>query len=83
VTNGHHVWTDRNIDAMFELQDEMALKVDTEIQGEILEGEMARLNGLEANYIASLIQQVQAIDTMHFNTKGSYFAAQRYVETLI
>ena len=48
ANSGHHVWADRydrNIDDIFELQDEMALKVVTELQGEILEGEMARLRG--------------------------------------
>lgn len=83
ATSGHHVWADRydrNIGDIFDLQDEMALKVATEIQGEILEGEMARLRGSGTNNVEAWVQQIRAVDAMRLITKESYFAAQRYSE---
>ena len=83
ATSGHHVWADRydrNIGDIFELQDEMALKVATELQGKIQEGEMARLRGSGTNNVEAWVQHIRAVDAMHLVTKESFITAQRYSE---
>lgn len=46
--SGMHVWADRfdrHMEDVFEVQDEIALKIATELQVELLAGEMARFRG--------------------------------------
>jgi adenylate cyclase len=81
--NGHHLWAeryDRNIDDIFELQDEMALKVATALQGEIIGGEMARVRGAGTKNVKAWVQHVRGIATMRAITREALLDSRRLVE---
>lgn len=81
--NGHHLWAeryDREIDDIFELQDEIALKVATEIQVELTEGEMARFRGSGTKNLEAWGEQIRAVACTRVVTKESFTEARRFAE---
>ena len=80
ATTGLHIWADRydrKVDDIFALQDEIAIRIVTELQIELLEGEMARLSGSGTNDIEAWREQVRAVACTHVVTKESYNQARR------
>jgi len=80
VASGHHLWAeryDREIDDIFALQDEISLKVVTELQVELLEGEMARLKASGTKNVDAWAAQVQAVACTRTVTKDSFMQARR------
>ncbi len=83
AATGHHLWADRydrKVDDLFALQDEISIRIVTELQIELLEGEMARLSGSGTNEIEAWREQVRAVACTHVVTKESYNQARRYAE---
>ncbi|MEX0301371.1 MAG: adenylate/guanylate cyclase domain-containing protein [Leisingera sp.] len=81
TNSGHHVWADRydrDLDDIFELQDEISLRVATELQVELLEGEMARLKGSGTRDLRAWYQQVRAFACTREISKPSIAEAERY-----
>ncbi|WP_193748760.1 adenylate/guanylate cyclase domain-containing protein [Leisingera sp. ANG-Vp] len=79
--SGHHVWADRydrDLDDIFELQDEISLRVATELQVELLEGEMARLKGSGTRDLRAWYQQIRAFACTREISKQSFAEAKRY-----
>ncbi len=78
--SGKHVWADRydrKIEDIFELQDEITLKVVTELQVELLEGEMARIRGSGTASLEAWSNQVRAVACTRVVTRESYADARR------
>ena len=83
AATGHHLWADRydrKVDDLFALQDEISIRIVTELQIELLEGEMARLSGSGTNEIEAWREQVRAVACTHVVTKESYNQARRHAE---
>jgi TolB-like protein len=79
AASGHHIWGeryDRKIDDIFALQDEITLKVVTELQVELLEGEMARLRTSGTGNVEAWGLQVQALACTRSVTRESYAQAR-------
>ncbi|MGI9391447.1 MAG: adenylate/guanylate cyclase domain-containing protein [Boseongicola sp.] len=86
ATTSHHVWAeryDRSIDDIFQLQDEIALKVATEIQVELTEGEMARFRGTGTENLEAWVEQVRAVAKTRVISKESFALARQYAERSI
>ena len=86
AATGHHLWADRydrKVDDIFALQDEISIRIVTELQVELLEGEMARLSGTETNSIEAWREQVRAVACTHVITKESYNQARRLAEQAV
>jgi adenylate cyclase len=84
ATNGLHLWADRYDRAMgdiFELQDEIALKVATELQVQLTEGEMARYQGSGTKDLEAWAEQMRAIAKTRVVTKESFREARRFAES--
>ncbi len=84
--DGHHVWADRydrNIEDIFQLQDEIALRVTTELQVELTEGEMARLRGTGTANLEAWVDQMRAVANTRIVERESYAAARRNAKRAI
>jgi len=80
---GHHVWADRydhNFDNIFELQDEIALKVATQLQVELTEGEMARFRSSGTINVEAWSKQIRAVASTRRISKESFVEARRFAE---
>ena len=81
-----HVWADRydrEIDDIFQLQDEIALRVASELQGELTEGEMARIRGGGTSNLDAWVEQMRAVAGTRLVTRESYAEARRSAERAI
>jgi len=81
AASGHHLWAeryDRKIDDIFALQDEISLKVVTELQVELLEGEMARLKASGTKDVEAWGAQVRAVACTRVVTKESFLQARSH-----
>lgn len=84
ATSGLHLWADRYdraFEGIFELQDEIALKVATELQAELTEGEMARYRGSGTTNLEAWAEQMRALAKTRVVTKESYREARRFAES--
>ena len=84
ATSGLHLWADRYdraLDDIFELQDEIALKVATELQAELTEGEMARYRGSGTKNLEAWAEQMRALAKTRVVTKESFREARRFAES--
>ncbi|MEW9922436.1 adenylate/guanylate cyclase domain-containing protein [Marimonas sp. MJW-29] len=83
---GMHLWADRFdrlIEDVFEVQDEIALRIATELQVELLEGEMARFRGSGTKNLEAWSSQLKAIESCRKVTKESFGEARRHAERAI
>lgn len=83
---GMHLWADRFdrlIEDVFEVQDEIALKIATELHVELLEGEMARFRGSGTKNLEAWSSQLKAIECCRKVTKESFAEARRHAEHAI
>ncbi len=83
---GMHLWADRFdrlIEDVFEVQDEIALKIATELHVELLEGEMARFRGSGTKNLDAWSSQLKAVECSRKVTRESYAEARRHAERAI
>jgi adenylate cyclase len=83
---GMHIWADRfdrHMEDVFEVQDEIALRIATELQVELLEGEMARFRGSGTKDLRAWAAHLRALETSQKVTKASQVEARRFAETAI
>jgi len=83
---GHHLWSeryDRRITDIFELQDEITLKILTELQVKITEGEEARIHAKGTNNLEAYLKFLEADGYRNQNNKEANDVATRlYQEAL-
>lgn len=83
---GMHVWADRydrSLDDVFDVQDEIALRIATELQVELLDGEMARFHGPGTRNLEAWTAQLQAAAASQKITRESSAVARRNAERAI
>lgn len=83
---GMHLWADRFdrlLEDVFEVQDEIALKIATELHVELLEGEMARFRGSGTKNLEAWASQLKAVESSRKVTKESYADARRHAKHAI
>lgn len=81
ATTGTHLWADRydrGLKDVFEVQDEIALRVATELQVELLEGEMARFHGAGTRDLEAWSEQMRAVAATRSMTREACAAARRH-----
>ncbi|MFC6688237.1 adenylate/guanylate cyclase domain-containing protein [Jhaorihella thermophila] len=81
ATTATHLWADRydrSLDNVFEVQDEIALRVATELQVELLEGEMARFHGAGTRDLEAWSEQMRAVACTRSMTREDCAAARRH-----
>ena len=84
--SGMHVWADRfdrHMEDVFEVQDEIALKIATELQVELLAGEMARFRGSGTKNLEAWTVQLQAVEASRSITKEAQADARRFAQKAI
>lgn len=80
---GVQVWADqydRNLEDVFDLQDEISLRIATAMLGEMGEGEMARLRGRGTRNLQAWSQHMRAVALMRQVSKENIAEARRWVE---
>ncbi|WP_254447225.1 adenylate/guanylate cyclase domain-containing protein [Ruegeria sp. HKCCA0235A] len=84
--SGMHTWADRFdrlIEDVFEVQDEIALRIATELQVELLAGEMARFRGSGTKHLDAWTAQLQAVEASRRITKEAQADARRFARQAI
>ncbi|NOE18059.1 adenylate cyclase [Ruegeria atlantica] len=84
--SGMHIWADRFdrlIEDVFEVQDEIALRIATELQVELLAGEMARFRGSGTKHLDAWTAQLQAVEASRRITKEAQADARRFARQAI
>lgn len=84
--SGMHVWADRfdrHMEDVFEVQDEIALRIATELQVELLAGEMARFRGSGTKNLDAWAAQLQAVEASRSITKEAQADARRFAQKAI
>lgn len=84
--SGMHIWADRYdrlIEDVFEVQDEIALRIATELQVELLAGEMARFRGSGTNNLDAWTAQLHAVQASRKITKEAQANARRFAQQAI
>lgn len=84
--SGMHIWADRYdrlIEDVFEVQDEIALRIATELQVELLAGEMARFRGSGTKNLSAWTAQLQAVEASRKITKEAHTDARRFAQQAI
>ena len=84
--SGLHLWADRydrHIEDVFEVQDEIALRIATELQVELLDGEMARFRGAGTKNLNAWNAQLQAVACSRSITKDAQADARRFAQQAI
>ena len=83
---GHHLWSekyDRKMKDLFDLQDEITIKIISALQVELTEGERARLMGKGTQNLEAYIKILQAREALHTVTKEGSAKARRLSEEAI
>ncbi len=83
---GHHLWAekyDRNLKDIFALQDEITMKVITELQVKLSEGEYARMVAKGTTNFEAYLKCLQAIQIFRHMTKEDNLKARKMFEEII
>jgi adenylate cyclase len=83
---GHHLWAaryDRNLKDIFELQDEVTMKIITELQVQLTEGEQARLRAKRTNNLQAYLKLMQGVKPLFTFTKEGNALARRIFKEVI
>jgi adenylate cyclase len=83
---GNHLWAeryDRDLRDIFDLQDEITMKIINALQVELTEGEHARLWGRGTNNLQAYLKSLQASEHFLTQTKESNELARRLAEEAI
>ncbi|WP_254438174.1 adenylate/guanylate cyclase domain-containing protein [Ruegeria arenilitoris] len=84
--SGMHIWADRFdrlIEDIFEVQDEIALRIATELQVELLAGEMARFRGAGTKNLGAWTAQLKAVEASRKITREAQADARRFAQQAI
>ena len=84
--SGMHIWADRydrHMEDVFEIQDEIALRIATELQVKLLAGEMARFRGSGTKNLNAWNAQLQAVEASRSITREAQADARRYAQQAI
>jgi adenylate cyclase len=83
---GHHLWGeryDKDLREIFDLQDEITMKVITELQVELTEGDTARSVVRGTDNIQTYLKYLQAREHFYTQTKEGNAKARRLIEEVI
>ncbi|MEX0281307.1 MAG: adenylate/guanylate cyclase domain-containing protein [Arenibacterium sp.] len=83
ANSGHHIWTeryDRELEDIFDLQDDISLNIAKALHGEILEGEMAIERASGTHDLHAWELHVRATEKMRSVSKETNAAARMMVE---
>jgi TolB-like protein len=83
---GHHVWAeryDRDLKDIFAIQDEITMKIITELQVELTEGERARLMAKGTHNLEAYLKRLQGREAFFTMTKEGNAQGRRLVEEAI
>jgi len=83
---GHHLWAekyDRDLKGLFALQDEITMKVITELQVKLTEGEHGRVLAKGTNKIEAYLKCLQAISMLRRETKEDSHKLRKMFEEAI
>jgi adenylate cyclase len=83
---GHHLWSeryDRRVKDIFELQDEITLKILTELQVKITEGEEARIHAKGTNNLQAYLKVLEANGYTNQNNKDANDVATRLYQEAV
>ncbi len=86
ATTGTHVWADRydrSLEDVFDVQDDIALKIATELHVELLEGEMARFRGAGTRNLNAWAEQLRAVSFTRKMSAAALVEARRHAERAI
>ncbi|WP_299641611.1 adenylate/guanylate cyclase domain-containing protein [uncultured Ruegeria sp.] len=84
--SGTHIWADRYdrlIEDVFEVQDELALRIATELQVELLAGEMARFRGSGTKNLGAWTAQLKAVEASRRIAREAQADARRFAQQAI
>jgi len=84
--SGHHLWAesyDRTLEDIFVLQDQITMKIITELQVELTGGEGARLNAPCSENLKAYLKYLEALGHYNRFTKEDTVVARRLVEEAI
>jgi TolB-like protein/class 3 adenylate cyclase/Tfp pilus assembly protein PilF len=84
--SGTHLWAeryDRHVEDIFAIQDEISLKVLTEIQIKLTEGEDARLFAIGSRNLTAYLTYMQALEQIYRMNKDGVILAQQLLEEAI
>ena len=83
---GHHIWAeryDRELKDIFVLQDEITMKVITELQVKLTEGEQARLRATRTDNLQAYLKLMQGVKPLFTMTKEGNAQARQIFEEVI
>ncbi|MFC1886342.1 tetratricopeptide repeat protein [Thermodesulfobacteriota bacterium] len=86
ATNGNHLWADRYdrvLEDIFTLQDEITMKVITELQVNLTEGERARVIAKGTNNLEAFLKMQQGIQHWRCLTEEDNIKARKLCEEVI
>jgi adenylate cyclase len=84
--SGHHLWAeryDRDLKDIFALQDEITMKIITELQVKLTEGEQARLRAKGTENLQAYLKYLQAGEHARSFTREGNAQARRLLEEVI
>ena len=84
--NGHHLWAeryDRDLKDIFTLQDEITMKLITELEVKLTEGEQARLTAKGTEDLQAYLKYLKARELLFIQTKEANTQARRLAKEAI
>jgi len=83
---GNHLWADkyyRDLKNIFAIQDEITMKIITELQVEITEGEQSRVYGRSTNNLEAYVKVLKGRERLYSHTQKDNHLAMRLLEEAI
>jgi len=83
---GHHLWSeryDRSLKDIFDLQDEITMKILTELRVKITEGETVRIQAKGTNNLQAYLKVLEAAGYGYQNNKEANAVAQRLLQEAV
>jgi adenylate cyclase len=86
ATTGHHIWAekyDRQLNEIFALQDEIALKIMSALEVKLTEGEQARMRLRGQTNLEAFMKMLKALEYLRHQNKEDNARARRLAEDAI
>ena len=83
---GHHLWSeryDRSLKDIFDLQDEITMKILTELRVKITEGETVRIQAKGTNNLQAYLKVLEAVGYGSQNNKEANAVAKRLLQEAV
>ena len=83
---GHHLWSeryDRSLKDIFDLQDEITMKILTELRVKITEGETVRIQAKGTNNLQAYLKVLEATGYGYQNNKEANAVAKRLLQEAV